>query len=829
MLARTPTDTRPPVNMPRLLTLPKIFALAAACVSLCAETARAAEVATDIAARFEKAALPFIAKHCLGCHGEKDPKAELSLFGDRNAKAVVSRRSVWEGVLEMVETGQMPPQNKPRPDPAEAEAFVALVNSLFEEVDRTAAPDPGRVTVRRLNRVEYNNTIRDLIGVDFDPAEDFPSDDIGYGFDNIGDVLTLSPVLMERYLAAAETIVERAIMPNPPKPTRRHVSARYAEPSGGGDKRFRAISTKPSDKPQETGPLHSRYQVPEDGEYIFRAKVYAEVEGDEPVQVAVLACGKNVEHGVSDEEAARISGLAVKALRPFAVVKTLDIKARSADKAEQIEVQVPPMRGLERMALAIVAPAEGKPPVTLHVEYFSLEGPLDMRPASHRRLLACDFTKPAAEQTREVLTRFVTRAYRRPAAPEEVDRLATLVDAVVAEGQPWEAGIQRAIEAVLVSPKFLFRLELDDRPDSADTHPIDEFQLASRLSYFLWSTLPDDELLALASRRELTANLDSQVRRMLASPKSKALVDNFVMQWLQLRRLKTVAPDGKLFPAFNERLRSAMFQETELFFGALLHDDRSVLEALDSDFTFLNEPLARHYGIADTLGNRSGQKVERPGGEPIRGPNFVRVALSDKQRGGLLTQASVLTVTSNPTRTSPVKRGRWVLEQMLGAPPPPPPPNVPELAEGEKAQLTGSLRQRMEQHRANPACANCHAKMDPIGFAFENYDAIGAFRQKDGDFPIETAGVLTDGKTFQGAAELKTILKERQTQFTRCLTEKLLTYALGRGLEHYDRRPVLKIQDALSRNDFKFSTLFVEIAKSDPFRLRRGNSHADTQ
>lgn len=811
------------LNRPILVCL--FAALVATCVCALDQPLRAVEQ-TDIPARFKTDALPFVAKHCLACHGEKDPKAELSLFSDRTPQSVVTRRGTWESVIEMVESGQMPPANKSRPDAAEVEKFVAAVNAVFEESDRTAEPDPGRVTVRRLNRVEYNHTIRDLIGVDFDPAEDFPSDDIGYGFDNIGDVLTLSPVLMERYLAAAETIVERAITPKPPEPTRRRINPRYLEPSGqNANSPFRQISTKPSDKAFETGPLHTRYTVPPDGQYVFRATMYAEVEGDEPVRVAVLACGKDVQQGASDAEADTLSGLAVKNLRPFVIVKTLEIQARTANKVEQIEVPLPPITGWDRMALAIVKPAEGKPPVTLYVNSFILEGPLDTRPASQVRLLTCDASKPQPEQTREVLTRFVTRAYRRPATSDEVERLAALSDSVVAAGEPWAAGIQRAMEAVLVSPKFLFRLELDDRPDSTEPHPIDEFQLASRLSYFLWSTMPDDELLSLAASKQLTPNLESQVRRMLASPKSKALVDNFVLQWLQLRRLKSVAPDSKLFPGFNEPLRAAMLQETEMFFDALLREDRSMLDALDADFTFVNEPLARHYGLADTMGNWIGKKVERPGGQPIRGQNFVRVSLGDKQRGGLLTQASVLTVTSNPTRTSPVKRGRWVLEQMLGAPPPPPPPDVPELAEGDKAQLTGSLRQRMEQHRANPACANCHAKMDPIGFAFESYDAIGAFRQKDGDFPIETAGTLTDGKSFQGAEELKTILKERRTQFTRCLTEKLLTYALGRGLEHYDRRPVLKIQESLAKNDYKFSTLFVEIVQSDPFRLRRGSKN----
>ncbi len=804
----------------------------------------AADDSAALANQFTGEAIPFVNKHCLGCHGEKEPKADLSLVANLDAKALVTRRAVWEQVLDMVETGQMPPKEQPKPDPVEVDRFVSLVKVMFDDADRHAKPDPGRVTVRRLNRVEYNNTIRDLVGVDFNPAEDFPSDDIGHGFDNIGDVLSLSPVLMERYLAAAETIVNRAIVPTPPKPSERGMGARYLEPAGRGvsEKKWRPISTRAKTDAILSGPLHTRYMIPDDGEYNFRLNCYAEVTGDIPVQVAILVCGKNVTGGASNEEADKLSGVAVAGLRPFVVLKTVDVTARSADKPQHIHVKIPPTKGIERVAVAIVKPpVPAAPPersanepadalipdrtaaeITLYVDYFGLEGPLDSRPASHRTLLACSPEQSKPDQTREVLTRFVTRAYRRPATKDEIERLVVMTTLAQDDGLAWDAAIQRAFMAVLVSPKYLFRLELDDRPDSAESHSLDEFQLASRLSYFLWSTMPDQELFQLASRGELTKNLDAQVRRMLADPRSRSLTDNFAMQWLQLKRLKTIAPDPKLFPTFNEQLRNAMTRETELFFETIVREDRSVLDLLDADYTFLNETLARHYGIADTMGNWTGQKAERPGGQPISRREFVRVSLPHKLRGGLLTQASILTVTSNPTRTSPVKRGRWVLEQILGAPPPPPPPNVPELPEGEKAQLTGSLRQRMEQHRANPACANCHAKMDPLGFAFENYDAIGAFRTKDGEFPIETAGVLPDGKSFQGPAELKSILMEKRSQFTRCLTEKLLTYALGRGLEYYDRRPVMQIQDALSKNDYKFSVLVSEIVKSDPFRLRRG-------
>jgi hypothetical protein len=317
--------------------------------------------------------------------------------------------------------------------------------------------------------------------------------------------------------------------------------------------------------------------------------------------------------------------------------------------------------------------------------------------------------------------------------------------------------------------------------------------------------MPDEELTSLAARKQLSSNLEAQVRRMLKDPKAQALIENFAVQWLQLRNLQTITPDPKLFPTFDDRLRAAMLKETELFFGAIVREDRSILDLIDADFTFVNGRLARHYGI-----------------DGVYGDEFRRVSLAGKPRGGLLTQASILTVTSNPTRTSPVKRGKWVLEQILGTPPPPPPPNVPELATDEKAQLKGSLRQRMEQHRVNPNCAVCHTNMDALGFAFENFDAVGAFRTKDGTFPIDPSGTLPDGKSFQGPAELKTILKGKKELFSRCLTEKMLTYALGRGVESYDRPTVEAITAALAKNGYRFSSLVLEIVKSEPFRLRRG-------
>jgi hypothetical protein len=382
--------------------------------------------------------------------------------------------------------------------------------------------------------------------------------------------------------------------------------------------------------------------------------------------------------------------------------------------------------------------------------------------------------------------------------------------------------MQMAMQAVLCSPKFLFRVELDSNPSDPSARPLDDFHLASRLSYFIWNTMPDDELLDLAARGELTANLDAQVKRMLADERSVAFVDSFAMQWLQLRRIDSISPDKERFPSFDPELRTAMVRETELFFAAVVEEDRSILDLISADYTFLNERLAKHYGLGDVFDSQRKDAGERRRGGRNRNDTFQRVTLDDSVRGGLLTQASLLTVTSNPTRTSPVKRGRWVLEQLLGAPPPPPPPNVPELEEDGAGKSAGSLRERMEEHRRNPACANCHAKMDPIGFALENFDAIGAYRTQDGEYEIDASGEFADGTKVNGSKELRQLILNRKDDFTRCLVEKMLTYAVGRGIEYYDRPVVERIVREMPASDYKFSALVTKIVKSEAFLQRRG-------
>lgn len=787
----------------------------------------------------------FLNKHCTECHAGENPKAGLSLAAVTSTRDVLKKRKAWENLVEMVEGQAMPPEGRPQPSAAEVAAFTAAVNKIFSDYDKTAASDPGRVTMRRLNRVEYDHTIRDLFyGLDVHASEDFPADDVGHGFDNIGDVLSMSPVLMERYFASAEHIAKKIVLADVPKSTERKIWMRQRDPQGEQKfaGQFRVLSTKASKDPALTGPFTGQYRILEHDQYRFRVICYGAWPGtkaptaadkllsdsdnpskpkDEPVKFVVFASGSMLEGPSPASDVEKLHGNTQR-YGKIRILKTLEVTARDPKKPQTFEVLVDAIPGLERVGVALVATEKDKPEAELMLSVMSLDGPLDTRPYAMRRLL--DGTKATlqADSTREVLARFADRAYRRPATTQEIDRLVKIVSDVEAGGEKWEAGMQLAIESVLASPKFLFRTELDDRPTAQENRALDEFQLASRLSYFLWSSMPDDELFAAARKGDLSKNLDSQVRRMLLDPKSDALVQQFAMQWLQLGRLKTHAPDAATFPNFKEPLRQAMLKETELFLKAIIREDRSIIDMIDSDFTYMNASLSKFYGVVDTMGNRNGTKKWVNGGKRMfSDAEWERVTLTDGIRGGLLTQAGILTVTSNTTRTSPVKRGKWVLEQILGEPPPPPPPNVPEL-EAQKEKLTGTLRQRMEQHRANPACAGCHAKMDQLGFAFENFDPIGAYRTKDEGAEIDPSGTLPSGASFRGPAELRKILLADKDKFARCLAEKMLTFALGRGLEYYDDRAVDRIVATVKKNDYKFSSLCTEIVRSDPFRLRRG-------
>lgn len=794
-----------------------------------------AATVTEAAPDYVATLKPFLEAHCASCHlnGESEAGIDLSKFEDRTS--LLKDRMMWERVAEVITAGTMPPEDAPKRPPNEE--VVAVCNALtqyYQFIDRTAKPDPGRVTMRRLNRVEYRNTVRDLFGLDFDPTEEFPSDDIGHGFDNIGDVLTISPLLMERYLKASESIATRVIVEKPPPINRNHLQARFTEPAAKEiplDGSFRVLKSD-GENGLQTGPIFTGYKFEDEGEYEFRARVFARAPEGQKVEMVILLQGDKIPNPDSDEALSIVAG---ELRKPAKILHRAVVTGRTPEKSEVIEVKLPALVGRERILVGLVKPSatpqdsavaaaetsgEAKP-AELLVEYLSLKGPMDSRPATHKQWLAHPTELQGIERNRHIVARWLKKIYRRPPTEPEIEALATLALAEEQAGASWEGSMQFALQAALSSPKFLFRVELDDQPQSTETRSIDSFALANRLSYFLWSTMPDDRLFELAEKGELEAKLDEEIERMLKDERATSLVDQFALQWLQLQRLDQIQPDRDMFPEFNDDLRRSMKEETRLLFLHILKEDRNILEVVDANYTFLNERLARFYGIRDDQGNEDRLTSDKKG-EPIRGREFRLVQLpAGSSRGGLLTHASILTVTSNPTRTSPVKRGRWVLEQVLGAPPPPPPPDAPELPADAQAIASGSLRQRLEMHRANPSCANCHDKMDPIGFAMENFDAVGRYRTKDGAFDIDTSGVLPDGSKFNDLAELKQILKTRSRDVARCMAEKMLIFAIGRGLEFYDRPTVNKIVESTEANGYRFSSLVKAIVASEPFRMRR--------
>jgi hypothetical protein len=791
------------MGRPSQAVLILIAALAAAFSSLCPSARSqtpnsnrsASQTGTAASTAFDSTVRPILAKYCTGCHGATKPKGGLDLAKFADEKSARSQVKTWSRVAEYVEGGLMPPEERPQPSRDEVARLVRWIKDAPAAGDCGRTFDPGRVTIRRLNRAEYNNTIRDLVGIDFHPADDFPSDDVGYGFDNIGDVLCLSPILMEKYLKAAETISEQAIIAGP--------KARGPVVTWDGPKLDSSGGSPADDDGRmltSDGEIAVSHQLPSSGEYLLRIRASGDQAGPEPVRIAVRIDGKDL--------------------------KRFDVTV-SRGNWQECTFRQKLRQGKRRLSVAFLNdyykpddPDPRKRDRNLIVQSIQLEGPLYAAgatlPDSHRRII---FQVPRTrydipQAAHAILERFAGRAYRRPVPEGELGRLLKFVDLAVENGDSFERGIQLAVQAILVSPQFLFRVELDSRSSrgvergrtETASVPIGDFEVASRLSYFLWSTMPDDELYRLATEGNLRTreNLERQVLRMLKDPRSQALVDNFAAQWLQLRNLKAANPDHDRFPAFDEPLRAAMARETEMFFGAIVHGDLSILNFLDSDFTYANERLAKHYGLSG-----------------VKGEQFRRVKLRGHARGGLITQASILTVTSNPTRTSPVKRGKWVLEQILGTPPPPPPADAPPFKEEQKAVSAASLRQQMEQHRAKESCATCHSRMDPLGFGLENYDAVGAWRDKDGSFPIDASGTLPSGSSFRGPEQLKAVLKSRSKEFARCLTVKLLTYALGRGLEDYDHCAVDKIVERLVAANYRFSALVEGIVESEPFLKRR--------
>ena len=730
---------------------------------------------------FKQGVQPFLEKYCYDCHGNDKTKADLNLELHKDANGIYRDQRMWRQLLTQVTAGEMPPpERKTRPSQAEIDELQKQVRGLLGQAVAQAKVDPGKVTVRRLNHTEYNNTIRDLCYIEGNFSVDFPADDTGYGFDNIGDVLTFSPVHLERFIASAKVIAERVMPTAEQKLDVLNVDGYNMFPRGRSEDQMRIFND---------ATLSATFDAPREGEYIFRAHLVGIGNpGDQAAVVNLVVDGKTV--------------------------GTQSLKVKTSRGAEKVDMKVKLTPGKHTLAVTWANPPPDLKSGSrrLGTYRYQLLGPTDTRTDLQRKLATFAEGKKGDDRARAMVNLFVSRSFRRPATATEIQRYTKVFTTAEATGGSWEAGAQAMISVVLASPKFVFRIEQDDQPFAKDAHPIAEFALASRLSYFLWGSMPDEELFALANAGKLSANLEAQTKRLLKDKRSQYLVSGFALQWLQTRRLSLVTPDTKQFPEFDDALRTSMVKETELFLSEIVREDRSVFDIIDADFTYLDQPLAELYKVPNVESRRAG--------------DFVRVTLPKGERGGVLTQASILTATSNPDRTSPVKRGKWILEQILGTPPPPAPEDVPSL-EGQK-QLTGNLRQRLEQHRINPACASCHNRMDAIGFAFEKFDAIGRSRTMDEGVLINTAGKLPDGRTFAGASQLKSVLKADHEKYIRNFSSKLLTYGLGRGLEFYDEPTLDKMVLSVQKGENRFSAVAMAVVLSEPFRLRRGISQVES-
>ncbi len=735
-----------------------------------------------VAQDFQKDIQPFLNKYCTDCHDAEQEKGHLNLEAFKDDSRFFRDQRVWREVVNQVVTGEMPPvKKKVRPSPAEIEHLQTSIHKLLANAIAKAKPDPGDVTIRRLNRMEFNNTIRDLCFLDENFSADFPADDTGYGFDNIGDVLTFSPVHLERFLAVGEQIAAKAMPTKPNAPDGTGLAMMEMQPKGRSDSQQRYFDPAP----YLTGPM----EAVRDGDYLISVSLRSTgSSGDPPPKVAFVVDG--VEVGT--------------------------YQFKSVRKSEVAEAKVTLKKGKHEFTLKWLNPPAkiSGNARTLSGLRLRLLGPTDTRTELQRRLVTTIGATTGDARAKLVANWFVSRAFRRPATVFELARYTKIFLEAEKAGGTWESGARAMIAVVLASPKFIFRAEQDEKPTEREAHPVSEFILASRLSYFLWGSMPDDELFQLAYAGKLSANLEAQARRLLKDPRAQYLTQGFGIQWLQLRQLSTASPDPSLYPKFSETVRTSMMKETELFFAEVVREDRDVLDFIDGNFTYVDRTLAAFYGL------KADFPRTRDRGE------FVRVTLPKGDRGGILTHASILTTTSNPTRTSPVKRGKWILEQILGTPPPPAPPSVPTL---EGQQLKGNLRQRMEQHRLDPACSSCHSRMDAIGFAFEKFDGVGLLRTMDEGTPINPAGKLSDGRAFSGASELKQILRNDREKFVRNLSTKLLTYGLGRGLDYYDGPAVDKITDSAIQSGNRFSSVVLGVVMSDPFRLRRGTSQVESR
>lgn len=774
---------------------------------------RAAVVPAENSASLAATAQPTFDQHaawqtwklyCDTCHLGPKARGGVSLESLDLAN-LESNGAMWEKVLRKLRGREMPPPGAPRPDAA---TYEVLIKGIENERDRLAdvRPTPGRPTLHRLNRAEYGNAIRDLLALEVDVSELLPPDDAGYGFDNIGDVLTVSPSLLERYLLAAGKISRQAVGDTKMPPAYQT----YDIPHGlKQDERMSAVMPVGS-----RGGAFIEHRFPLDGEY----EILVELQRGRAQEILGNGRERTLDVRLDDQ---RVQVFTIPASRG----RRADINTGVRAEAEQgYKIRLPLKAGTHTITAAFqkdtVMP-EGilfKPRfdnIPSHFEgvgSISIGGPYNAQgpgaTASRDKIFTCRPSAPTEEQAcaEKIIANIAHRAYRRPIAGDDLPELIALYKQG-AEAGGFEAGVRLAVQKILVSPEFIFRVEFDP----ADATPgnvrrVSDIELASRLSFFLWSSIPDDELLAVAERGGLSdpSMLERQVRRMLADPRSQALVKNFAGQWLFMRNIPAVQPDPAAFPEWDENLRQAMGKEMVLWLESTLREDRSVVDLLKTDYTFVNQRLAEHYGIKGVVGNE-----------------FRRVTLDDPKRQGLLGKASVMAVTAYPNRTAPTIRGKWVLEQLLGTPPPPPPPNVPFLKE-DATHTKLSMRQRMEEHATAPQCAVCHKIMDPIGFALENFDGLGKWREFGGDEgteKIESTGVLPDGTQFDGPVGLRDILLRRQDLFVENFIERLLTYALGRGVEEYDRPVIRKIAREAAPDGNRWSAVILSIVKTKSFQM----------
>jgi hypothetical protein len=756
----------------------------------------------DPATSYKKDFLPLLENHCFDCHGEGSAKGKFSMDGFTDLSAHLNDRKHWLAIWHNVRSQIMPPSDKDQLATAAKKQLLAWIEKDVFKLD-PKNPDPGRVTIRRLNRTEYQNAVFDLLGVEYDTREVFPADDTGYGFDNIGDVLSISPLLVEKYLAVAEDVVELAL----PEGAAAQVPRVVIE---GGE--FKA-----ADDPKTTGnwlPFAKPQQL----------RVDREIGWDGDYQVEVDYAIRGASEATTDEAQFRIAAGGAK----------VGEVTLGWDQRRVIELtgKVPLKKGRQTIEINLTPakrPLPAEEELFLTVQRMVVQGPLggDQREyAKGYRMIFVDGPAPddkAAKEryARKIMRSFVSRAFRKPVDEPTINRLIAIVNEVSRKpGKNFQDGIKQAIATCLASPRFLFRVEIQPEPNNpAKVVPLDEYSLASRLSFFIWGSVPDDELLSLAFKNQLRANLRQQVDRMLKDPRSQRLVRNFVGQWLQARDVETVPISAKHILGldtnreaarkFDPRLRSDMQRETELLFDFILRENRPAEELISARYSFLNERLAAFYGIRG-----------------VTGEQFRLVDLTEHpERGGLLTQGTFLMVTSNPTRTSPVKRGLFVLDNLLGAPPPPPPPGVPKLEDAAgDGNASPTMREMMEIHRKKPECRNCHARMDPIGLGLENFDALGQFRTREHGQAIDASGKLLTGETFADVAALKEILAvKRKPDFYRCLAEKLLTYAIGRGVEYYDSTTIDQLTGRMEKNHGKMRELVQGIVESAPFQKRRGD------